>query len=102
MAENTENAGETEGGDTERGGRERYKVAGDKLIAKLKELLHEGNIRHIVIKNDEGRTLVEIPVTFGVAGALLAPVWAGVGAIAAVVANCTIEIERQDEDGADD
>ena len=79
-------------------GKERYKVAGDKVVAKLKELLHEGNIRHVVIKNDEGKTLIEIPVTIGVAGALLVPVWAAVGAVAAVVTNCTIEIERQDQD----
>ena len=85
------------GADT-RPGRERYKVAGDRVIAKLKELLHEGNIRHIVIKNDEGKTLIEIPVTIGVAGALLVPVWAAVGAVAAVVTNCTIEVERQDRD----
>ena len=78
-------------------GRERYKVAGDKVVAKLKELLHEGNIRHVVIKNDDGKTLIEIPVTIGVAGALLIPVWAAVGAVAAVVTNCTIEIERQTE-----
>ena len=78
-------------------GRERYKVAGDRVVAKLKELLHEGNVRHIVIKNDDGKTLIEIPVTIGVAGALLIPVWAAVGAVAAVVTNCTIEIERQDE-----
>ena len=79
-------------------GKERYKVAGDKVVAKLKELLHAGNIRHIVIKNEDGKTLIEIPVTIGVAGALLVPVWAAVGAVAAVVTNCTIEVERQDRD----
>ena len=78
-------------------GRERYRVAGDKVVEKLKELLHEGNVRHIVIKNDDGKTLIEIPVSIGVAGALLIPVWAGVGAVAAVVTKCTIEIERQEE-----
>ena len=77
--------------------KERYKVAGDRVVEKLKELLHEGNVRHVVIKNDDGKTLIEIPVTLGVAGALLLPVWAAVGAVAAVVANCTIEIERTDE-----
>ncbi len=83
-------------------GKERYKVAGDRVVAKLKELLHEGNIRHVVIKNDEGKTLIEIPVTIGVAGALLVPVWAAVGAVAAVVTNCTIEVERQDRDGEEE
>lgn len=78
--------------------RERHKVSGDRVIAKIKELLHEGNVRHVVIKNDEGRTLIEFPVSMGVAGALLLPVWAAVGAIAAVVADCTIEVERNTEE----
>jgi hypothetical protein len=100
MTDGTENTTEAgAGADGGQGGKERYKVAGDRVVAKLKELLHEGNIRHIVIKNDEGKTLIEIPVTIGVAGALLVPVWAAVGAVAAVVTNCTIEVERQDRDG---
>ena len=67
------------------------------VIAKIKELIREGNVRHVVIKNDEGKTLIEFPVTIGVAGALLMPVWAAVGAIAAMVTDCTIEVERSDE-----
>jgi len=74
--------------------RERHKVAGDRVISKIKELLHEGNVRHVIIKNDEGKTLIEFPVTVGVAGALLVPVWAAVGAIAAIVTSCSIEVER--------
>ena len=74
--------------------REEYKIRGDKVVAKVRELLHEGNVRHVVIKNDGGRTLIEFPVTLGVAGALLLPVWAAVGAIAALVTNCRIEVER--------
>lgn len=77
--------------------REEHKVRGDKIISKLKELVHEGNVRHVVIKNDEGRTLIEFPVTVGVAGAILVPVWAAVGAIAALVTNCSIEVEREGE-----
>ena len=77
--------------------REEFKVKGDQVVTKLKELLHEGNVRHIVIKNDEGKTLIEFPVSIGLAGALLLPVWAAVGAIAAMVTNCTIEVERTDE-----
>ena len=89
--------------ETNGNGREQHRVTGDRVVAKLKELLHEGNVRHIVIKNDEGRTLIEFPVTIGVAGALLLPVWAAVGAIAAIVSNCTIEVERGGEEGeADD
>lgn len=76
--------------------REEHKVKGEKVISKIKELLHEGNVRHVVIKNEEGRTLIEFPVTVGVAGAVLAPVWAAVGAIAAMVANCSIEVEREE------
>jgi hypothetical protein len=76
--------------------REEHKVQGEKIVAKIKELIHQGNVRHIVIKNDEGRTLIEFPVTVGVAGAVLIPVWAAVGALAALVTNCSIEVERED------
>ena len=76
--------------------REEHRVRGDRIVAKLKELVHEGNVRHVVIKNDEGRTLIELPVTVGVAGALLVPVWAAVGALAALVTNCSIEVEREE------
>lgn len=78
------------------GGRERYRVAGEKLLSKVKELLQEGNIRRITIKNDEDKTLIEIPLTIGVVGAALFPVWAAVGAIAALVTDCSIEVERHD------
>ena len=81
--------------DDSEGGREKYKVAGDKLISTIKELIHQGNVRHVVIKNDEGRILIEFPVSIGVAGAVLLPVWAAVGAVAAIVTQCTIEIERE-------
>jgi hypothetical protein len=76
--------------------REEYKVQGEKIVAKIKELLHEGNVRHVVIKNDDGKTLIEFPVAVGVAGALLVPVWAAVGALAALVTNCSIEVEREE------
>ena len=78
----------------EEGGKERYRVAGEKLLSKVKELLQEGNIRRITIKNDEDRTLIEIPLTIGVVGAAIFPVWAAVGAIAALVTDCSIEVER--------
>ena len=80
----------------EGGGRERYKVAGEKLLSKVKELLQEGNIRRITIKNDEDKTLIEIPLTIGVVGAAIFPVWAAVGAIAALVTDCSIEVERHE------
>ncbi len=80
------------------GDREKHNVSGDRVVAKIKELLHEGNVRHVVTKNDEGRTLIEFPVSIGLAGALLLPVWAAVGAIAAMVTDCTIEVERGTEE----
>jgi hypothetical protein len=79
---------------------EEFEVRGEELIAKVKELVREGNVRRLVIANEDGKTLVEIPVTVGVVGALLLPVAAAVGAIAAVVTNCTVRVERRgDGDG---
>jgi len=75
---------------------EEFKVSGEGLLAKVKEIIKEGNIRRIIIKNEEGKTIVEIPLTFGVVGALIAPVLAAVGTIAALVANCTIVVEKND------
>ena len=63
-------------------------------MPKVKEILHEGNVRRITIKNEEGNTLIEIPLTFGVVGVLLLPVWAAIGAIAALAANLTIVVEK--------
>jgi hypothetical protein len=74
--------------------KERYRIAGEKLLSKVKELIREGNVRRITIKNDEDKTLIEIPLTFGVVGAAIFPVWAAVGAIAALVTDCSIEVER--------
>ncbi len=76
---------------------EEFKVSGDAVIAKIKELLHEGNIRRIIIKNEEGQTLIEIPLTIGVVGAILLPVWAAIGAIAALVVKLTIVVEKVED-----
>lgn len=73
---------------------EEFRVDGEELVSKLKEILHEGNIRRIIIKNEKGETLIEIPLTIGVVGALLLPVWAAVGAIAALAAHLTIVVEK--------
>lgn len=73
---------------------ESMEVKGDDLVGKIKEIVHEGNVRRIIIKNDEGEKLIELPVTVGVIGTLLAPPLAAVGAVAALVAKCTIEVER--------
>ncbi len=80
---------------------EEFKVRGEELLAKVKELVREGNVRRVIIANEEGDTLIEVPLTVGVVGALLLPVWVAVGAIAAVVADCTIRIERT-EDSAEE
>lgn len=74
--------------------KEEFQVTGEALVAKIKELLHQGNIRRIILKNEEGKVLIEIPLTIGVVGALLVPVWAAIGAIAALAANLTIVVER--------
>src|SRR4051794_22766780 len=73
--------------------KESFKVAAEQLVDAVKKLLHEGNVRRIVIKQD-GRTIAEFPVTVGVVGAIMAPVLAAVGALAAVLTECTMGAER--------
>ncbi len=73
---------------------EEFHVNGEELLAKIKQLIHEGNIRRIIIKDKDGRTVVEIPLTFGVVGMVLAPTLAAVGAIAALVTEATIVVEK--------
>ncbi|MCX6796942.1 MAG: DUF4342 domain-containing protein [Candidatus Doudnabacteria bacterium] len=75
---------------------EEFKVKGEDVLKKIKELIKEGNIRKIILKNEKGKTLVEFPLTWGVVGAALLPIWAAVGAIAALVANLTIVVERKE------
>jgi hypothetical protein len=75
---------------------EEFRVDGESLIAKVKEILHEGNVRRIIIKDEKGTTYIEIPLTIGVVGVLLLPVWAAIGAIAALAANFTIGVERSE------
>jgi len=74
---------------------EEFKVSGEHLLSKLKELLHEGNIRRIIIKDKDGKVLIEFPLTFGVVGLVLAPTLAAVGAIAALVTEATIIVEKE-------
>lgn len=74
--------------------REEFQLKGEAVVAKVKELVHEGNIRRIIIKNEEGKALIEVPLTVGVVGAILLPVWAAIGAIAALAANLTIVVEK--------
>lgn len=78
--------------------KEDFKVNGDELLKKVKQLISEGNIRRITIQNKDGKTIIELPLTVGVVGAVLAPPLAAVGAIAALVAECTITVEREVEE----
>ncbi|HEY1015124.1 MAG TPA: DUF4342 domain-containing protein [Herpetosiphonaceae bacterium] len=75
--------------------RETLTIEGRQLLAQIKDLVHEGNVRRIIIKQDE-RVIVEFPLTVGVVGAVVAPVLAGVAVIAALLAECTIEVEREE------
>lgn len=76
---------------------EEFQINGDALIAKIKELVQKGNIRRVAIKNEEGRTLIEFPLTLGVVGAVLAPQLAAIGAIAALVTRCVVVVEKVEE-----
>jgi CBS domain-containing protein len=76
---------------------ETIEVTGDDLVAKVKEIVHEGNVRRIIIKNEDGEQVIEIPLTVGVVGALLLPALAAIGAVAALLSKCTIEVEREEE-----
>ena len=73
-----------------------FKVKGEELVEKIRQLLHEGNIRRIIIKNKEGKTALEIPMTFGVVGALIAPQLAAIGAIAALLTEATVVVEKNE------
>ncbi|MCL5774984.1 MAG: DUF4342 domain-containing protein [Patescibacteria group bacterium] len=77
--------------------RQEYKITGDKVVEKIKELVKEGNVRRVILKNEKGKTLVEFPLTVGVVGVALLPVWAAIGTIAALVANLTIVVEKTEE-----
>jgi hypothetical protein len=77
--------------------KEEFKVNGEDLLRKVKELINEGNVRRIVIKNKDGKQLIELPLTIGVVGVVLVPVLAAVGALAALVTECTILVEREVE-----
>ncbi|HVB22810.1 MAG TPA: DUF4342 domain-containing protein [Ktedonobacteraceae bacterium] len=73
--------------------REELQIMGENLLTTVKRLIHEGNVRRIIIKQDE-HTVLELPLTIGVVGVVLAPALVAVGAISALMTNCTIEVER--------
>ena len=74
-----------------------FKVKGEDLMRKIREIIHEGNVSRIIIKDNDGKVYIEIPVTLGVIGALIAPVLAAVGALAALAVDFTIEVIRRDQ-----
>ena len=75
---------------------EEFKVSGESLVGKVKEIIKEGNVRRISIKDKNGKIIAEFPLTIGVVGALVAPVVAAISVIAALVTECTIVVERED------
>ena len=75
---------------------EEFRVDGEKIISKIKELLHEGNIRKVIIKDKDEKVLMEIPVTIGVVGVLIAPQLAALGAIAALLTEATVVVENSE------
>ena len=77
--------------------KEEFKVNGEELLGKVKQIIKEGNVRRISVKNKDGKTIIELPLTIGVVGAAVAPILAAVGAIAALVTECTIVVERDEE-----
>ena len=80
---------------------EEFQVKGDEIITRIKELLHEGNIRRLIIKNEVGRTLIDLPLSIGVVGALLAPQLAAIGALAALVTHGSIVVEKVESEETD-
>jgi hypothetical protein len=76
---------------------EEFEVTGEKVVQTVKELVHQGNIRRVTIKDAGGKSLIEIPLTLGVVGAMILPVWAALGALAALVTKCTIVVERVED-----
>ncbi|HEU4642519.1 MAG TPA: DUF4342 domain-containing protein [Gemmatimonadaceae bacterium] len=82
---------------TEQGRTEEVRVGGEGLLATVKRLVREGNVRRVIIKNAEGRTVLDFPLTAGVVGAALLPFWAAVGGLAALAAHYTIYVERHDD-----
>jgi uncharacterized membrane protein len=99
-------ASDTKGDSQERVTVEEFKISGDALVAKIKDLIHQSNIRRIIIKNESGHTLIEIPLTVGViggaVGAAFFPVVAALGVIGAMVAHLTVVVERQTTSETDD
>ena len=76
---------------------EEHQVSGSQLLATVKRILREGNVRRVIAKNASGRTVLDVPLTAGVVGAALLPLWAAIGGLAALAARYTLVVERSDE-----
>jgi len=76
---------------------EEFRLAGSEILEKIKEIIREGNARRIIFKTEEGKTFMEIPLTVGIVGTLIAPVWAAIGAVAALASNLTIVVEKEEK-----
>jgi hypothetical protein len=83
------------------GKKETFSISGESLLGKIKELVHEGNVSRITINDKHGKELMSFPLSVGLLGAILAPVFAAVGTLAALVTECTITVEREDEDNTE-
>ena len=77
--------------------KESFKLSGENLLKKIKELINEGNIRKVTISDKNGKEIMSFPLTVGLVGALIAPLLAAIGAVAALVEECTITVERESE-----
>jgi hypothetical protein len=77
--------------------KESFKISGENLLKKVKEIIEEGNVRKITIHDKDGKEIMSFPLTIGVVGALLAPVLVAIGAVAAIVGECTITVEKEDQ-----
>ena len=84
--------------DKEKSSWESFKVTGDEILTKVKEIIKEGNARRIIIKNEHDETIMEFPMTIGAIGAVLAPLFAAVGTLAALATNCTLVVEKKSDD----
>ena len=82
---------------TERVHTEEHRVSGERLVSKVKEIIHQGNVRRLIVRNDEGQTILEIPLTIGVVGAVLLPALVALGAIAALASDYTLVVEKVGE-----
>jgi Domain of unknown function (DUF4342) len=82
----------------EKSNHESFKVSGDEILEKIKEIIKEGNARRIIIKNEKDEIIMEFPLTIGAIGVVLAPIFAAVGTLTALATHCTIVVEKRDSD----